>query len=624
MILQDEEIKKYIRQPFNHELIEHGRKIYRQHIRHVKGIGVDDFLVEKKMEAFERDAQLELRKRFAKPSTLPIYSKELATFYKALESPGTSRYYNAGSPESDKVFKQYLESDIGGGMNMRKWMSDMWCDRVNFDPMGVFLIDNPKDRNAPYVVYKSINHVVDMQFTGNKIEYLITKEHDRISDTGVKKVYRYMDDARFVMVVVDGETVTFEDPIINNIGYVPAMMLSTLHDVAGGRTTYIWESIGLGDTHLVDSSVHEITKHRHGFPKEWQLEQACRKCHGVKKVSSGAIDDKGFAIKIDCSVCNATGMARSYDVSDIIVKPPASKEYGDVGEVGGFITPDIESVKHQLIELDRTEQWIHMAIWSEGEVLTETSTNDTTKTATEVSLNSQAFYPKLNKFSNNAEAVEKFLTDTIGHFLYASYNQSVINYGRKYFLRSEYQAEQDYNNAKKAGLSEEMLDSYLEELIYVKFGSDPVELKRQLTIKEVAPFVHMTVQQVKEAGASQADYMMKLYFSDYLKVLEEKDQSLLLTTRPMLIREQVAQLNDAKIEEMSRGADVANAEAQAELRKLVGSMTAVKELSMAVFTGQCSEDAAVFQIVNQLGYTEVQARQMIGAKSTNTIPQQTP
>lgn len=621
MILQDEQIKQYIKQPFNHELIEHGRNIYRQHIRHVKGIGVDKFLVEKKMEAFERTAQLELRTRFAKPSTLPIYSKELATFYKALDSPGTSRYYNAGSAEADKAFKQYLETDIGGGMNMRKWMHDMWCDRVNFDPMGVFLIDSPPGKNAPYVVYKSINDIIDLQFTGNKIEYLITKERDRITETGTKKVYRYMDDERFVLIVVDGETVSFEAPIKNTIGYVPAMMLSTLHDVAGGRTTYIWESMGLGDTHLVDSSVHEITKHRHGFPKEWQLEQACRKCNGTKKFYTGKLTEEGVAISYDCDTCGGSGLAKSYDVSDIIIKPPASKTDGDVGEVGGFITPDIESVKHQLIELDRTERWIHMAIWSEGEVVTETTSTDTTKTATEVSLDAQAFYPKLNKFSNNAEAVEKFLTDTIGHFLYASYKQSVINYGRKYFLRSEYQAEQDYNNAKKAGLSEEMLDSYLEELIYVKFGSDPVELKRQLTIKEVAPFVHMTVQQVKEAGASQADYMMKLYFSDYLKELEAKDPTLLLTTPPMRIREQIAQLNDEKLQEMSKGADVANAEAQSDLRKLVGSMAEVAKLSMAVFEGKLSPDAAVFQIVNQLGYTEEQARQMIGEKSTTPIPQ---
>lgn len=531
MILTHEQIIGFIKNPKNKPLIERAKEIFASHRLHIKGIGVQEFLA--RIEGYENPTQHDLRKKLAKSATVPIFGKETTEFDKVFNAQGFSRYYKftpATAERFEADIKAYLNNDVGDGLSIREWMESVWLDKVNFDCSGVFMLELPMQADGPlakpYITFRSIMDIHDYEFVGHTIEYIIFKKETYDPSNNKKKCeYRVVDDvADYIYVEEDGNVKIKEDmTLVNPWGYVPARIISNQRDSESlARTSYVWKAIEIADEYLVDASIYSISKKLHGFPHLWMRERKCRKCKGKGRISTGKfMEDKVTPVLADCGECDGAGWAIKVDVSETTIIPALQdKEQPDNIPPMGYISRDIEVLEKQERGLDRLRDIIHLGIWSEDDV--ERTTGDA-ETATGRMLDVQARWSKLQTVSKNGEEVEKFLVDGIAFIRYgAAFVGSVINYGRKYFVRTVDETEQLYQTAKKAGMPTHLLDAYIEELIYMKFGNDPVELDRQLKLNALEPFIHLSPEEVQKLNLVKEDFFMKCYFTDYIERFEKE------------------------------------------------------------------------------------------------------
>lgn len=508
MILDQNKIVELIKEPKNSGTIARAKALLKSHQLHVQGVGMEDFLY--KIQDYENDAQLANRKKTTKPTTVPIFGKELSTFEKIFSAQGFSKYYDV-SDQND--FKNYL-NDIGEGRSISEWMEQIWLEKVNYDSSGVFLLELPeeiKGKPEPYVTFRSICDFHDFGCNGKKIEYLILVEAKKDKE-GDYFEYRVIDDAFDYIVISRNGNIKIQQELTlpNQWGYVPAIFVSNQTDsISAARTSYIWRAIGIADEYLTDSSIHSILKKLHGYPIFWTRERGCKKCNGSGKVN---YDIPGSPST--CMDCGGSGFNLKKDVSDGIVIPQLTDpNQQDSLPVAGYVAPEIATLAEQRTELDWLKVFIHLGVWSNEEI----ESKQTDGTATGRMLDVQATYDKLNLFSKNAEQVELFITNGLGKIRYGdSYKGSSINYGRRYFVRSAYEIEEMYQNAKKAELPNAILSAYREELVYVKFANDPMQLSRQVKLMELEPFTDYTIEQLKSMEVAKEDLFMKVYFNDYI------------------------------------------------------------------------------------------------------------
>lgn len=562
MILTDEKIVELILKPENGDVISRACELSRQHIRHIKGIGVTEFFKAEQVKGYENEEEKLLREKISRATTVPIFSNALSTFDKAYSASGYSRYFDfSGSSDSlRKDLQAYLNGNIGEGLSMPGWMQQIWGDKIHYDFNGVMMVELPKvssgTKSQPYLVFKSIHDIHDYDVDGMNLGYLILKTDEEygVDDGEGIEYFRVIDEKRDLIARKEKNEITILDselaPIIQNIwGYVPACVLSSQRDAqTDARQSFIWEAIGTADDYLLDSSIHNISKKKHGFPQKWSYDVPCKMCNGESRFpiygdyADGVRPITGYA---PCAHCVNGSINPS--PSKAVIKPMPDAANPDIGDPFGWVTPDIESIRFQTEEMERLELIIENSIFSTPNYKQQQQKTDVTATGEVFGVSAKQ--DKLNRFSNNGEKVEQFLTDTIARAIYkSSFRSSIVKWGRKYYILSENELETMFKAAKDAGVSAGVLKSYLEDLIYVRYATDPIALERQLKLFEAEPFVHMTIQEVQSLTyCAISDKFLKTYFNDYVEQIEREQPNLIpLGTVEQLIIE-LQKLNALKM-----------------------------------------------------------------------------
>lgn len=595
MILSDDDVRKFIQYPDHADAIGRASLLHRQHIRHVKGIGVSDFFIMEEIKGYENDREKLLREKISRATTVPIFSNALSTFDKAYSASGYSRYFEFKNKKENQsnYIETYLSGNIGEGLSMSGWMQQVWGDKIHYDFNGVLMVELPQlkrddndqiiagQQNAPYIIFKSIYDIHDYDVDGMDLEYIILnqeppEEEDapKQNETNYFQYFRVIDDARDLIARIErGKDSNGKDgyvdvvildnpqfPIIENIWkYVPAIIISNQRDAqSDSRQSFIWEAIGTADDYLLDSSIHNISKKKHGFPQKWSYAVPCKQCDGKGRfpifgvrgemdISSGANSERPIINFRKCSDCDNGSIYVSPSVS--MIKPMPDAANPDIGEPFGYVTPPIDSLKAQTEELDRLEEIILNAVFPTPNYKNVKLRTDITATG-EV-LGVSAKQDKLNKFSNNGERVEEFLTDTIAKAIYGdAFSNSIVRWGRKYYIYSENELEMMFQSAKNAGVSATVLKSYLEELIYVRYGNDSIELHRQLKLFECEPLVYMTTKDVQALQyCAISDKFLKTYFNDYIEQIEREQPDLIALGTVDDIIAEMKILNEAKMQD---------------------------------------------------------------------------
>lgn len=547
MILSPTDIVRIIKENPGKQQIASARSASKRLRLHLYGEGLDTHLQE--IPGFEAKSMRNVRAKYAK-SNKDLFSRLTRPVDKVFTAKGGSSYYNLPD-EQERRARQLMQS-LPGGTSVRKWIETTWKPHLMDDPGGVLLIEllpreeaiQARDRGEAYAypTYRSSATIYDYQTTGTRVEWIAfsltstDKEYYGIPDK--EQAYRLIDDAADYIV----KKTEFDDVLIlerltleNYFGRVPAMRNSDLADPAndGQVLSFIDPVVELAESFLLDGSIRRVHKFMHGFPKYVEFASECPECRGT-----------GFKEAKSCDHCGGTGKKATIRVNDIkLLSWPGSREEAVImpADAAAYISPDKTYFDISTADLADLESAMHVTLWgSQAKVQTTgmtTGADGTQRTATEVMDEMKPEADRLAAISEMAEVRHKFITDMILRVHgFPGYENSSINYGRRYLLESPDAVLARYQDARAKGAPKSVLDTLLNEYYDTNYQADPVGLAIAKKLMYVEPFIHLSEQQLKALMPGEADWKAKLYFSEWLATVNE---ATLLSSTVQLLRDQL-------------------------------------------------------------------------------------
>ena len=535
MILEVEQIKELILEPANADMIDYARRYAKKLNMHINGIGLDDYI--KQINNYENKEQYELRQLY-KRSNKALFKNILQPLVKVFHTRGGAKYYNL--PEnSEKQFKEIL-SNIKG-KSIQQWVEKTWGRKKLTDPTGLIFVEISKDGTDTYPTYKSIHSIYDMQLTGTKPEYVIFEpEETTIKDDDEKDIiierYRVVDDAWDYIFEKRNEEITLiEDETFPNFyEIVPAVLISAeIDENYGNGMSFIDASLEIANEVVDDNSIKNIFKKMHGFPSYWEYERKCLACHGDGKI-------KGE----NCPICGGDGIRRKKDVSDITTVVLDDEGKANPVPPAGYVSPDLETWKQMNDELDYLGKAIHYVTWG-----THAIENATGETATGRYLDIDPVHTNLNLVANEAENIEKFITDLMGLFYFGNaYQGSTIIYSRRYQLESPDEILAKLAKMKTENIPENIIRNKYKEYLQAEYSNDPYEMSKQIKLFNLAIYPLYTAKELSGMNIPQEEIFRKLYFTDWTNSINDNDllfekEKALINKRDEYINTKISSIN---------------------------------------------------------------------------------
>lgn len=511
MILKKKDIREILKENPNKSLLDRVGSYTSRLIMHMTGKGVEEYI--KQLPHFEDADMYKIRRDYA-ISNKAMFSRIHRPIDKVYSARGGSIDHNL--PEAqDKQLREVL-GDVEYGYNLRKWMGIFYREAYHYDPMGVILMEIGDDGNA-YPTYRSALDVFDYSLNGRDLDYLILKHDTRIEqNNGEKKTihtYRVIDDAFDYLIEWDGTSykTVANQTFPNYFGKVPAKIISDIYSpVCGYYISPDDDIIELADQYLREGSVFVTHKNLFMFPIRWMYAGECNKCNGV-----GQVD--GY----DCTDCNGTGKKVKFSPRDTLALPfPKNAEQQIVApNVAGYVNPSTEGVDLMTSSLDMLYEACYNTMWGVETKQRPDGNTDVQKTAYEVINKDQSKIDRLNSFSDAAESMETFITNAIASIKFQNHKGSSIAYGRRYIMDTPDTLWDKYQKAMQAKSPSSELDVLLDDYHVSKYQADSMKLQIQRVITKVTPYIHNTIQEVKNMGLPDVDYARKLYCDEWLKTL---------------------------------------------------------------------------------------------------------
>lgn len=536
MILDQAQIEKIIKENPNKALIDKGKQLNKTLRMHMYGEKIEAELTT--IDGYEKESLHQLRLKYAR-SNRDIVSRTCRPLDKIFSARGGSVYFNLDETNEKKA--RQLASDIKGGMSIKKWMQSFWRQHYLDDPCGLIFNEIASEQEAVklwskgksivYPTYKSIQAIYDYQPNGDNLEYVVfyvsasekLKNKFKIED----KIYRVVDDAQDYWVKHEGENVMILDEYTmpNLFMHVPAITNSDIADpnYEGSHLSIFTDVFDLLNEYLTKGSIKLTHEFLFAFPKYWEYADDCTECKGMKIV------DGKF-----CKTCKGSGKNIMSKVSDSkVLRFPRDKEDVVVApNIAGFVEPSKTYYDISTHSMSLLEDIIYFTIWGTGSQHkasgTATTADGPDKTATEATMEIKPQADRLTGISECGEKREKFILDAMimVNLRLPNYTGSSVNYGKRYMIEGPDVLWKKYIEARKSGSSYSVLDDHLTEYYEAKFSGDPVRLAIQIKMMKVEPFIHNTVDEIKEWPVNPIDKYIKSYYGEWVSL--KKDSELIV------------------------------------------------------------------------------------------------
>jgi hypothetical protein len=574
MTLTEEQKKKIILAPPNKAIVA-AANAYRQKLMlHLHGVGMDDAI--KHLEYHENKAVYPVRKKYA-VSNKDVFKRLLNDEEQVFTARGGSAFYNLPEEQEQKVNKTF--ADVRYGMSLHKWMQNFALPAYRADPRGLIFIESDptseKDDPKAYPTYKSTNDIWDYKTNGRKVEYccfkilpkdyatygIKTDNQDSGNTTLATPIqpattpvyYRFVDDALDCIYKRDGETITaapmvdgFDNEIKVMWGKFPGFIISDLIQFDNPDTfaSPIDNVVELADCFLRNRSIKDLQQLYHGFAKAVEPVLKCKTCEGTGNKSGKACPD--------CTLpgqSSGTGYRLETKVGDVAKFPLDIYEklpHFKFNDIYGYVTPDIKSWEMQITDLTNLENLMSYTYWgiNNTQVKGFNGTQDTTETATEVLVNLQPKYAKMNCTADWGERTESMIADFLGEYYFtSSWKGANISYGRDYILETPEEIFAQYQLMISGGSPDCMLDEQLEKYIKCLYQNNPQQQAKYLKLFDVEPFPHRKAADVEASAIIPiTDKMCKVYFGEWEDSL--KDAYILQTDAVQLRKDLIAYVAD--------------------------------------------------------------------------------
>lgn len=515
--------------------IKAAREMSDKLVLHVDGVGLQEHLA--KINNYENDLQFEARRKHAISNKF-LTEELLRPVDNAFHARGGSRNYKfkTGAKEDELINKLV---NVKSNSSLSEYIEQEWFHRFVTDPNGLIFmevvdVESVEDVEEGEVIeketeleptYKSIHSIRAYKQNGLFVDWVIFEPHViNIDEKYPKdeskciKQFWVVDELYYYLYQIKEKELTLIASIENSFGKVPAILCSNIQDnVTGWKKSPIDSQVELLDKYLLSNSVLSISEFFHNYLQQWTYVGECKTCLGTGLVSS----DQGES---NCPTCDGTGQADRKDVTDIIKLRYPDADGVKIDPPAGYIYAPIDAWDAQINSVDRTKD---MAFFSQWGTLIERNNNynkdrgTRNETATGRFIDAQPVNNRLNKYSVSIEKAHSALANFIGEYHFPeTFEIAVIQYGRRYMIETPDQIWEKYLNAKQDNAPTSTLNLLLFQFYESEFRENEELFKYETKIAKLEPFVHWSIEIVKDLNVAQEDYYKKLYFSDWIHTLE--------------------------------------------------------------------------------------------------------
>lgn len=532
MICTIEQIANIIKNNPNKALIELGVKQAKVLKLNIQGTGMDSALT--RNEYFENEDVFKVRNADA-ISNMDMFGRLFQREEMVFNAQGGATVFE-GLEEGEKKKMVVALSDIRYEVNLRTWIKTFALQAYRCDPMGVIFMEY--DTQKTYPTYKCIESIYDYLPNGRSLEYISfrLKKADAVffgvtdpaltdlKDDSDTDYYRFVDDAFDYILKYDTSVYTVAIAVgtkrlKNPWKKTPAFLASHIMkwDQPSTFLSPIYQLIELSGCFMKDRSVRDLQKKFSGFAKAIEPLLKCGTCLGATVVSGSACPD--------CTPAGATqgtGYKLRTKVADVARFPLDLIEKGfDFNKFFGYVSPKIDIWDKQDTSLNDLENLMNDVYWgTDNRARTsgvDAGDKSVEETATKTLTNLQPIYTRLNYTADYAQKTENLIANFVGKFLFPlSFKGATITYGRYYILETPDELMAEYLDMRSKGAAQSSLFDTLRKYYHSLYNTNPNKLAIMIKLIDVEPFVHSTIQQVQATNISKQDYMMKVYFSEWL------------------------------------------------------------------------------------------------------------
>jgi len=469
---------------------------------------VEDFLTADKFKKFQ------MLIRFPLP-TVELTDTIFSEFIRIFEAQNFFFSFEFVNPELAEDFDEYLNQIED---------ADFWQEEA-FEAMktainSIMIVDLPAQqttpRPEPYYYLINISRVKAYKKNKKGIYDFI------IFEDGPDKII-VLDDNHYRVLKKDigGEFTIFDVEAPHNLGYTPAR--GFWKNPAKGPIT---NSLGqLDDVLFWHYSIAYYNSYG-VFPIYWAYKQKCN-----YKDEAGNTCDQHGNIEYSflgerrtkrCPVCEANKMIGAG--SFLKVPAPSRKDDPDLRNPVGMLGVDKDSLEFtQKQQQNRKDEIYLSCVGRNGE-----ANNDQAQNEKQISAAFESKQNVLLRIKKNFEVIHRWTLETVARLRYGKENfkSATVNYGDKFYLKSDSEILSEYETGKKLGLPMFSLAAIREERDETKYKNNLDMKERRRILAELEELQDLTIAEVTAlypAVISKEKLLFKLEFDSLIKEFEREN-----------------------------------------------------------------------------------------------------
>ena len=463
----------------------------------------------------------------------PIPTIELTeTIYNELEKVFEGRDqvfdYQFNDPKLRDDWEWYRNSKLN---EPGVWRDKGW-NAVKTAISSVLIVDLPSEQTGeypePYFYFLPIESVIDYELKGDELSWIIFKQPDNkiaVFDEFSYRVYGLDDSEKLT-----GEFI--ESP--HNLGYCPADFFWSV-ELTKNMMAVKKSPISSQLSNLDWLLFFTISKRHLDLYAPYPIYSTYTKDCDFRNEATGDYCDGGYLRDASgnyhimnngmvemCPVCSDKVLTGAGSL--IEMNAPQSKDDPDLRNPVQITTIDRDSLDYNVNEVKRITNEIYVSATGEsGDVLGTQRINEK-----QVIANFESKVNILNNLKGNLEHAMSFVDDTCCKLRYGdNYLGSSISLGSEYYIHTVDDLYTQYDQAKKNGSSDVVLDSISEKIIYTENRNNPTQLQRILILKHLEPYNHYTLDELlklRAGGLLDEDLLnIKINFIEYINRFEREN-----------------------------------------------------------------------------------------------------
>lgn len=457
--------------------------------------------------------------------TNPLMSEIYGALWKIFE--GKDPVYNAEflTPTAEEDWHEYRKA----------WELDKFWQHVAWEKFKCYsesfiVVDLPQEQTStlpePYPYFLSICDVIDYDFKKSpgeweELEYLIF----RIDKTRLA----FFDIATYQVFETKESSTDIVRELANvphNLGYCPATKLvHGEHPVSRFLTKLKKLLFSLLGQDITDFSIAN--------PVWWVYEQECdfedpqthNVCDGgFLRSGNGDYLIAGDRKLVKCPKCQ--GKFRGHGT---VLELPVPDDNGKaLGTPAGVIVTPVESLQYGSDRVAQRQDEIYYGLVGYG---SETP-NDKAVNKQQVRALQESTEDKLRHLQKTFERAQQRTEATMCRLRYGvSFVSLSVSYGQTHYIDKPEDVLATYEQARKNGDSDTILDGIYEHYMMLKYRNNPEQLQYQNILWNLEPYRHRTISEVREMfrnfECDFSEYYIKSNFSSLIARFERENISIL-------------------------------------------------------------------------------------------------